>query len=445
MLRFTRCAGALLVVATLAACGPAPKPPDIYLVVLDALRADRLGAAGYALPTTPTLDALAANGVRFETVYSASTWTKPAMASLFVSRYPLEHGLMDYPASGPGRLVARKLDESFTTLAEALRGRGYDTGAVVNQVHLRSGSGFEQGFDRYASFRGRDANRVAGRAVQMVEKQQETEAPVFTWIHFLDVHAPYTRKLKSTTGAFGPSDLSRRMPMDRGAFLEWEAAGPSGGEARSLSAAYDEEISFLDAALGEMFRQFGERGWLDDAVVVVTADHGEGFGEHGRFQHGFAPYEEVARVPLIVSAPERFDFPAGVRSGVVSLLDVAPTLLDLAGAPPEASYRGVSLVPALRGRTPPERPQLVQTIYGSAWVSGGRKLLVLPERRLELYDLRADPAETRDLAADGCEGPCRKMLADLRAWEKGLELPPHVTDEELTDEDRAELEALGYL
>lgn len=414
-------------------------------MVVDALRADRLGAAGYELPTTPNLDALAAQGVLFESAYSPSTWTKPAMASLFVSRYPSEHGLMDYPPTGPGPLVARRLNESFTTLAEALRSRGYTTGAVVNQVHLRSGSGFEQGFDHYSAFRGRDANRVAGRAVRLVEQMQEKDSPVFTWIHFLDVHAPYSRQIEATAGRFGPTRYSRSMPMDRAAFLEWEAAGPSPEVARHLSAGYDEEISFLDDALGAMLRQFESRGWLDDAVVVVTSDHGEGFGEHGRFQHGFAPYEEVARVPLLIRAPERFAFPAGRRSGVVSLLDLAPTLLDLAGAGPLPGQRGRSLVRRLAGGELPERPVAAQTVHGSAWIDGRHKLVVLPDRRVELYDLETDPGERRDLAADGCEGLCRRLVAEYRTWQKGLDLPPHIEGSELSDEDRAELEALGYL
>jgi len=440
-----------LLAAALAAVGwggeapPAP-PPNLLLVVLDTFRADRLGVAGYPLPTTPNLDALARRGVVFRNAYAPATWTMPSMASLFTSVYPSEHGIQDYPAGGPGPLVARRLHESFETVAESLRAAGYATAAIANQVHLKHGLGFAQGFDHWRHSRGRESHWVNRQGLATLdEKLRGRDAPYFLWLHYMDPHFPYNKSLRSTRGRFGSTRLAEPPPRARAAFLAWEARGVAESDAKALAAAYDQEISLLDARLGELFAALAEREQLDSTVVVVTADHGEGFGEHGRFQHGYEPYEEVARVPLLVVAPASLGFPAGFRDTPVSLVDLAPTFVELAGRQPVPAHRGRSLLGLLRGEEEPERAVLLQTETIHALRRGDLKLWLTNDGRVRLYDLATDPLERRDLAAAGCEGACRQLAAQLQARRRALALPPHVDPSELDAEDRAALEALGYL
>lgn len=437
--------GACLAVGACRAAESNPTPPNLLLIVLDAFRADRLGVVGYALPTTPQLDALARRGVVFRNAYSPATWTKPAMASLFTSVYPPEHGVQDYPADGPGPLVALGLHESFETLAESLRGTGYATAAVANQVHLKRELGFAQGFDRWKQVRGRKAPWVNRRGLDLVDELAGGDAPYFLWMHYMDVHFPYNNASRQTRGRFGPTTLASHPPHARPAFLAWEARGVSAADAAALAARYDEEVSYLDAWLGNLFAALDRRGLFDSTVVVVTADHGEGFNEHGRFQHGYEPYEEVARVPLVVVAPPRFGFPAGFRDTPVSLLDLAPTLLELGGGRPVAAHRGRSLAGILRGREEPDRAVFLQNESAHAVRQGDLKLWLEGDRAVRLYDLAADPAERNDLAAAGCERRCRELLALLQRHRRELALPPHVDPTVLDAEDRAALQALGYL
>lgn len=437
--------GVGLAVGACRAAAPAEAPPNLLLIVLDAFRADRLGIVGYPLPTTPQLDRLAQRGVVFRHAYAPATWTKPAMASLFTSVYPAEHGVQDYPADGPGPLIALGLHESFETLAESLRDTGYATAAVANQVHLKRSLGFAQGFDRWRQVRGRKAPWVNEQGLRLIDELVGGEAPFFLWMQYLDVHFPYNNFSQQTRGLFGSTTLTSHPPHDRRAFLAWEARGVSDADAAALAARYDEEVSYLDAWLGNLFAALDRRGLFDSTVVVVTADHGEGFNEHRRFQHGYEPYEEVARVPLIVVAPPRLGFPVGFRDTPASLLDLAPTLVELGGGEPVAAHRGRSLVGILRGREEPDRAVFLQSETAQAVRQGDLKLWLEGDRSVRLYDLAADPAERNDLAAAACERRCRELLALLQRHRREMALPPHVDPTELDAEDRAALQALGYL
>jgi len=442
-------AGALCAAVALVLLRPrdeaAARRPNVLLLVLDAFRADRLGVVGYPLPTTPRLDALAARGVVFRHAYSPATWTKPAMASLFTSVYPSEHGVQDFPGAAPGALVSLRLHESFETVAESLQASGYVTGAIANQVHLKRRLGFAQGFELWRHTRGLDGARVNELGLEMVDQLAARGQPFFLWLHYLDVHSPYDRTLLSTRGRFGPTAMSRPPPRARSAFAEWTANDVSPQDSAALAARYDEEVSYLDDTLGRLFDALAGRGLLDSTAIVVTADHGEGFNEHGRFHHGYEPYDEVAKVPLVVVGPPRLGWRPGFRDTPVSLLDLAPTLVALAGGEPIAAHRGESLLALLRGREAPGREVFLQTETVRALRRGALKLWLEQDRAPRLFDLAADPAEAADLAAGGCDPRCRELVARARAIERSLALPPHVEPETLDAEDRAALEALGYL
>ena len=415
--------------------------------MVDALRADRLGVAGYPRPLTPHLDRLAAEGVWFADAYSAATWTKPSIATLMTSLYPSEHGLVRLGGADPtGRFVTEKLPRASTTLAERFRDAGYQTMAVVNQVHLQKKLGFAQGFDRFEWRRAKtalDFNEIFDDLLA-----ERDERPLFAWIHYLDVHWPYNSRLADEVDlGLGPAMLEHEPPQGLEWVNAWQEEHFDEAARAALEVRYDHEVAYVDAAIGELVEALRAGGRWRDTIVVVTADHGESFGAHGPLMHGHLPYEEELRVPLVLRLPDRPGRPVGARATLVGLVDLTPTLLELAGVaitPP--APRGRSLVPLIDGADEAVRPVFAQT--GGAWSVrlGPFKLLALESGGYELYDLAADPGELHDLAAEGCDPRCETLASTLRAFRATLAAPAGEDDlGTFGAEDLEELRALGYL
>lgn len=332
----------------LAACSrgaPDAARPNVLIVVVDALRADRLGVNGYPLPTSPAIDELARSGVNFSRAFSNATWTKPAIATLFTSRFPSEHGLVTLPGERGGELIADGIAPSLPTLAEAFRAAGYSTAALVNQVHLEQELGFGRGFERYQQRRHRDGFKMVRELVDWLHGGL-AEKPFFVYLHLLDTHWPYDSRLPRPRRRFGSLDTKVRAPVQLPKVREWVQSGIDPDDLRALGARYDEEVAVADQAIGELAAALAAEGVLERTILVVTADHGEGFLEHGHLMHGYAPYDEVLRVPLVMRLPPTLGMPTGSRSSLVSHVDLGPTLADLAGVrlpslPRAASYRAL--------------------------------------------------------------------------------------------------------
>ncbi len=349
--------------------------PNVILISIDTLRADHLSAYGYAKLQTPTLDRLAGQGVLFEQAISPVPLTLPAHASLLTGTLPLSHGIRDN--------TGFVLSEKHTTLAQALGARGFRTGAFVGAFVLDSRFGLDHGFDYY--FDNFDSETLETAKLQISERRAEdvlAEARrwisqaggerFFAFIHLFDPHAPYA------------------------APAEYQAPN---------RLAYDAEVAYVDAQLGKFISFLEGRGLWTSSLIVVTADHGEGLGEHGELHHGMFLYDATLHVPLIIKLPG----PAqrGRRTpDQARLIDVAPTVLDLLNLPPLPNVQGVSLKTAINGGTLPElaaysETQLPFLNYGwsglDAYRAKGEKLIDAP--RPELYDLKKDPGETVNLFA----------------------------------------------
>ncbi len=424
--------------------GPPPEPPRVVLlVVVDAMRADRTGTAGYRRELTPNLDALAAEGVTLTAVPQA-TWTKPSMATLFTSLYPSQHGIQRASLEDKGELRSQVLGEEWETLAEAFRAGGYATGAVVNQLHLTEGHRFDQGFNHYRWLERTSAfqlNQALGQWLDHVGDER-----IFAWIHYFDPHWPYTRTLPRHKDAFGRVHF-RVPPPDRALDADdWARENMHPRLLRALRNRYDREVAYTDAALGELVDDLKARGLWEETLMVVTADHGEGFWEHERLQHGFAPFEEVARVPMVIRLPERLRqrVVAGVAP-LAGLIDLAPTLLDWAGLPPLPQAEGVSLVPPLEGRGEGRDLVFTESTEGTAVRSRSHKLIRFPDGGAAFFDLGADPDELQPMACAGeiCEDLSGRLDVFLARME---ETRGAVTETvALSDEEIEALEALGYL
>jgi arylsulfatase A-like enzyme/Flp pilus assembly protein TadD len=352
---------------------PAWKGANVLFVTVDTLRADRLPAYGRKGVRTPALDALATRAAVFERAYATTPLTLPSHTTIFSGTYPLRHGVRD----NGGFLVPAGLP----LLAEHFRARDYQTAAFVAAFVLDSRWGLDRGFDVYHDdFDTRKANLVSigdierpgGEVVDAALAwldRRDASRPYFLWVHLFDPHAPY--------------------------------APPPPFAQEYAKTPYLGEIAYVDAQLARLFARAGE-----NTAIVFAGDHGESFGEgeHGEIGHGMFVYQETLHVPLFLAPPKGGR--ADRRPEVVSLADVAPTVVELAGLEPPAGMQGTSLAPLLAGKEWTPRPAYAETLYPFyhfgwsplATIQDGKWKLI-ESSDPELYDLEADPGETRNLAA----------------------------------------------
>jgi arylsulfatase A-like enzyme/Tfp pilus assembly protein PilF len=372
----TRLRAAAVLLATLStawmALAAQGRPPDVLLITLDTVRADRIGAYGYTKGATPTMDRLAREGVRFADATSQAPLTGPAHAALLTGMYPARLGVRDN-ATTPIPPEAR-------TLARAFKDKGYRTGGFVGAFILGSEYGFAQGFDVFdASFAAfaagskLQAQRRGGEVVNEAIKwlRRSGGQPTFTWIHLYDAHAPYD--------------------------------APAPYRARFAAAPYDGEVAYVDSCIARVVETLEQTQQLDRTAVAIVADHGEGLGDHGEAEHGLFLYDSVLRVPWILRLPSR-EAAGTVVATQVRGIDVAPTLAGIGGATlPGAD--GESVVPLIRGAGPRHdpAPSYAETYYPK-WHFGWSQLRsvrvgdwkYIDAPKPELYDCGRRPPETRN-------------------------------------------------
>lgn len=374
----------LLALLVAGACGPPDRRPDVLLVVLDAVRADHVSAYGYARPTTPRLDALAAEGVLYRRALSAGTWTVPGHASLFTGRLPSAHGA-GFAGSG--------LHPSVPTLADRLRAAGWDTAAfAANAAYLDPAFGLDRGFRLYQTKRLFPAARLADRVTAWL--RDEARRPAFVFLNVLDAHGPYA--VPAPYDRLFPGKVEKAGDVQR-AFHDTGRLPDAALLAHCVSQ-YDGALRYMDDQLGRIFDALVAAGRWDDAMVIVTADHGDLFGEHDLLGHGTFPWDPVVRVPLIVK------YPHGARRGVVdepvSLTDVAPTVLATLGLPPLGDVDGVPLgtrtAPVVVEWAGPEGVMVRAAYDRAAHVAIART--AGGTTTIDGYDLARDPGETTPVA-----------------------------------------------
>jgi arylsulfatase len=428
---------------------PAPELPNVILISLDCVRADHLSAYGYERKTSPRLDELAREAVVYENATSAPSFTHPTHMTMLTGLPPSIHGVSRW----------RKPDSSVAYLPEILSRAGYRTNGIVSGPLLSQSFGFERGFDVYHAFHDETrAPELAAAALEMLRRGRGQ--PQFLFLHFFDAHWPYWPGDELAT-LFGPlsNDTSGLLHKVRN-----QIPPESEEEIRHMRDLYDAEIVHLDREVGRFLDELKKRGMYEDSLILVTADHGEAFLEHGFWEHGQTLYQEMVHVPLIVKWPGRRE-PRRIPS-LVSQTDIFPTILEAAGIEtPETSYAGVSLhrthggpreaILELTWDPLPERPARMLV----AWRTEKTKYIASFEAPTvdalysaevageELYDLLTDPGETKNLAAndkDAVSQNRQKVLGylararELRAGRAGQEV-------ELDEETRKRLEILGYV
>jgi arylsulfatase A-like enzyme len=371
---------------------------NVILISFDAMRADRLGKSGPQGPLTPNLDAAAARSYRFTNAVSQSAWTLPSMMSLFTSLYPHQHTVVNKFAvfTEDSRELAR-LPPQFVTLAEIFKRNGYDTAAFTGDAGVKGRFGFNAGFDVYFdafTFGGFD--RTFPLALGWIKRHQDRK--FFIFVHGYDVHGQFSPKAGPAQRQEEFKDLRMKSIKGEDLLLDAEAA-------ESWKTWYDAKVAAADERFGRFWEKLAGLPAARRTLVVIISDHGDQLYEHGGLDHGMTLYDEIIRVPLIIHDPRA----AGARiDGQVRLIDVMPTLADRLGLKLDAGIKrqmqGVSLLPLMRGKTLSldafsETSFLLQTDKRSLRTSGGWKLIYDPdEQSTELYDLRHDPLETRNLA-----------------------------------------------
>src|SRR5262245_29595300 len=300
-------AAASVIVAAVVLVRPHRGRPNVLLVVIDSLRADRLGAYGSSKGLTPFLDALARESLVYENAYATTSWTIPSVASMFLASYPSEHGVTGFYSHIPKDAV---------TLAEVLRTQRMATAAFTANASVQPAAGFAIGFERFDNignptmFKPKSDGKLLTRAV-LDWRSKAPPKPFFAYLHFMDVHAPYgTHKGITAPRAadVGRSDADLNTHIMTAAWEKEEADRVrkwtlSATENARLQQLYDGEVLYNDSVVAQLFRALERRGDLANTLVIVTADHGEEFGEHGAFSHGASLYQSAIRVPLIVRLP----------------------------------------------------------------------------------------------------------------------------------------------
>ncbi len=446
-----------LVLLAGVACGQKPEPstspepcdrPNVLLYVVDTLRADHIGRDAASGSETPAADRLAREGRFFANALAPSSWTRASIGSILTGLYPDVHGAQGRDSALPAHLE---------TLAELLRQHRYTTAAVVTNPNVGSFYGFDQGFDTYLQlFERREPGRIkSGEAI--VRSDQVTEQ-LFSWIDdatcpfflsvlTIDPHWPYGPP--TAFDRFG-AEYSGPVDTDKLAIKRDDLTPADRDRIRAL---YRGEVAFNDASLGMLLEKLESEGRLDDTIVILTSDHGEEFWEHGGVLHGTTLYDEVLRVPLIIRYPKAVT--AERVTSQVSLVDIAPTLLELLGIDAPYPFDGVSLLQSasenrsvhamleLDGRRSRSMSQSSWKLIEN-WRNGSRAL----------FDLDRDPGETKNLISENRErvsAMSAEMLRLRRAHRQRREAmrsgaPVQTTPAtDLPDDARKALEALGYL
>ena len=437
----------LLFVASPAyAAGRSEAKPNVVVILVDAMRARNLGVYGYARPTTPNLDRFAAGAVVFDDAISQAAWTPASMGALFTALDPSVLECRGMPHCGSGEVwLAPEVD----TVAEQFRSAGYQTVALMKTWALPEDAGYPQGFDRYEIVQ-RGVNVAAGESARILTDAalaylaERHDSPFLLYLHYMDTHAPYRAPApyydRFSPGYTGPL-TGEVEEMTR--FIT-RGVVPTPVEVQRLVALYDGEIAYWDSQFARIDKALASAKLDRNTIVVVTADHGEGFYEHGQLSHGHL-WQENIHVPLILRVP-------GVKprrvEGWVQQNAIGPTLAELAGVPPGRAWQAGSLAYAVRGG-----PLVPEPVYSQF---RGLRMLIEPsgmklisgEGTNHVFDLKADPDERNDLTTTRPDDVTR-LRAELkarRARNAALEATlPKPSDPIAEDAERdAQLKALGY-
>lgn len=408
------------------------QPPNVVMVLIDTLRPDHLGLHGYQRETAPLLSQLGRDSVVFLHAFSSSSWTAPATASLFTGLYPNHHGVdLGFVANlrkqrngtpATASIKLRRLPENISTLPEILGRHGYRSFGLASNINIGPEIGFDRGMERLVRRRQDSAEDIVSQLLSW-EAEIKSSEPFFLYLHLNDVHWPYTPQ------------------------REWYP--PGSGRLSELEASYDNEIRSLDESLARLAEHFVD----DRTLLVILSDHGEEFGDHGSMQHGVSLYRELNQILLLIRGPG-LGVPGRKVTTPVSIVDILPTVLELAGLPPSDERDGRSLARLWRTNAGVEGDRERPVFAHRRDSSGQRQLwsvvrgpwkLIQGRRTTELFDRFADPRELDNVVANYPE--VARELGDLVERFRASSRRYDTTTSEVEIEPALleELRSLGYV
>ena len=439
-----------------------PPQPNVVFITVETLRADHVGCYGYKRPTTPAMDRLAADGLRFARCISASNWTIPAQMTMFTGVHPSIHHTVT---------VKHKLAPNLTTLAAEFKRAGYRTAGFTANTSTDGKFGFSRGFDHYddfSVFMAADLNLFGDRAepkkfyqtvtsktlnrvaLKWLKKHADDEQPFFLHLFYYDPHFAYVPPPEYKR-MFANPDYDGKLDGTN----IWDLRGKDtpAEDQRHIQALYDGDVRYTDDHVGKLLDALKQHGLYDDTIILLVGDHGDEFWDHGSVAHGHTLYDELVHVPLIVRWPG-VTTPGRVVDAQVCHLDVMSTVLAMAGLPVPRQCMGRDLTPVLRGKDAP-------ATKGIAFLEGDAdravRGLCTATRKIVRYrdtdellflDLEADPNERMNLAGTAREKEFAALLQVFEAWEERMKAarkqspaPAKSIDPEL----RKRLKALGYM
>lgn len=429
------------------------RKPHVFFLMLDTLRADHLGSYGYPRDTSPNLDAFTKDATRYEFAMAAAPWTPASVASMFTGYYPTSHKVMP----PDGRTLAKNegfaLGRDLTTMAEMLQALGYWTGAAVSNPWITKEFQFDQGFEQFVFKDRATAEQVTRTAMRFIDQQlspeRESTQPLFIYMHYIDPHDPYN-----------PPEPYREMFTGHQPLHGFEYPE----RMQQYINLYDGEIRYMDDWIGKFFDFLKERGLYQDSVIVVVADHGEQFMDHGNFGHGFKLFNSEIHVPLLIKSNRRGS-QGRVVEETVSHTDLLPTILELVGGRTPRELPGLSLVsgdPAKRAGvlseihrkldqksfTSPDGKKLIMEVPLEAFQEGGFVAAMEAYKNASLvgvYDRRADYGERSPLEDPELFNSLRKGLDDALADAVQQRVAGEIDGGDISQEKLDQLRSLGYL
>ena len=451
----TTLVAAVFAAALAAGCGPPvddageqprQRPRNVVIVVVDALRADHLGCYGYPRATTPEIDHLAGAALLFTNAYSPATYTFPSTASMFTATLPVVHRI-DWDEQRQERI--RRLSDEYVLLTEVFHDAGFRTGLLTFPGWVSPTANYMQGVDVRVESERNDRDLLE-RAVEFISTS--AAEPFFLYLHFIDMHDYYHPQhlfagFDEPDGGLSEALLALRNVTNRESYmaLARDLRGRlTERDLEYLISVYDERLRETDRVIGDLVHHLESEGLRDDTLLVITADHGEQFREHGRLVHGGdAFYNEVLRIPLIVSNPRLFASTERA-STPISSIDLGPTLLELTGLDVPDVFQGEPLA----DRLDEDRP--VFATDGRTWkvITRDWSYIVSPsQQREELYRLGDDPGETINLTAQEPAAAAR-MRSHVEQMARACEMHPYrlldVDEVDMPEEQLERLRALGY-
>lgn len=437
-----------------APAAPQTHAKNVLIYLIDTMRYDKFSFYNdKTTVATPNIDAFAQDATIFDHAYDNENWTKPSCATILSGLYPDTHKTKE---------DSSKLPERVVTISEHLRAQGFKTGSFIANGYVSNAFGFDQGWDFYTNYireyKNTDVDRVVKDALGWIDKQKDTR--FFAYVHTIDPHVPYSpprewREKYWDKPYNGP--IRAQSTGDQLAKIKDGSMKLSDVDKKYLEALYNGEVAFNDHHFGEMIQGLKDRGLYEDTVIILVADHGEEFWDHGAVGHGHSLYEEMIHAPMILRYPNKV--PTGRRvSHVVQMVDVAPTLYDAAGVAPNAEVEGVSFLPVVDGIGEP-RPYLAASdfLYGFKSFRAGRHKWITGGRGGKVFDVIADRNEKKDLLKRAHIGRAHvRGLAglflgaeDKTSWWEGAQgRERQVIEADSADIDadlRKQLESMGYI